>query len=89
MPRAERNVIVDLRGHDWTGVELAAFNGSDAVKLQRAARALEDPEVADATYRLANFAEMVAPSAWDKYAEATWLMLAYQAAVTLDRLPDE
>lgn len=88
MPRVDRNAMVDLRGHDWTHTDLTGISEHDAVKLKRGIRALEDPDVADATYRLANFGEVVTPGSWETHAEVTWLMLAYQAAVTLDRLPD-
>lgn len=56
--------------------------------FRRAIAALDDPRVGDATYRLANFGEAVSPNSWEAFPGQTWLIVAYQAAVALDLLPD-
>jgi hypothetical protein len=88
MPRKPQAGMFDLRHHDWSSIDLSSFGEREEVRMHRAVRALEDPQVAEATYRLANFGETVSARSWDRFPEATWLLVAYQAAVALDCLPD-
>ncbi|MDQ6616068.1 MAG: hypothetical protein M3083_15365 [Actinomycetota bacterium] len=80
-------MLADFRGFDWSDFEVGAFGERDALKLRLAIKALADDEVADATYRLANFGDFATPRAWQDHGPATWLMAAFLAAAALGRLP--
>jgi hypothetical protein len=80
--------MIDLRDQDSAELDITVYGDRESLRMRRAIAALADPEVSAATYRLANFGETCSASSWEKFPEATWLMVAYQAAVALDRLPD-
>lgn len=80
--------LVDLRGHDWSHFDTSSFGPKEVARFRRAIDALADPAVGDATYRLANFAESLTSTSFERFPEASWLMLAYTAAVALDRMPN-
>jgi hypothetical protein len=88
MSRSNPDGLVDLRGHDWSTFDGAPYGDRERTQLLRAIPALEDPEVADATYRLVNFGDAISSRSLREYPEATWLLMAFRAAVALDRLPE-
>lgn len=86
----ERQEIVDLRGRDWTAwsIDERVTSPEDARRLRAAIRALGDPAVDDATYRVVNFGRGVTHKSRLKHREMAWLMCAFTAAVALGQLPD-